>query len=103
MLPAEQHVMILQGRRSLTTISSRKRRPCVACRYNRLTHVVVRSGKFDPKFMITHRVPLEEFAELYDAFDRRAGGVEKVFVETKFSNKPGRGAPELSHVADWGK
>jgi threonine dehydrogenase-like Zn-dependent dehydrogenase len=34
--------------------------------------------------MISHRVPIDEFAELYAAFDARVGGVEKVFVETKF-------------------
>jgi threonine dehydrogenase-like Zn-dependent dehydrogenase len=59
--------------------------------------------KFDPKFMISHRVPIDEFAELYAAFDARVGGVEKVFVETKFSNPPAPGAPQLSHVKDWAK
>ena len=34
--------------------------------------------------MISHRVPIEEFDELYAAFDARVGGVEKVFVQTWF-------------------
>jgi threonine dehydrogenase-like Zn-dependent dehydrogenase len=42
--------------------------------------------KFDPTFMITHRVPFEDFAKLYRAFDKRLDGVEKVFVQTKFSS-----------------
>ncbi|KAF8504272.1 GroES-like protein [Gautieria morchelliformis] len=60
-------------------------------------------GKFDPTFMITHRVPLEDMAKLYKAFDKRQDGVEKVFVETKFSSAPMKGTPELKRVDDWGK
>jgi len=59
------------------------------------------TGEFDTKFIVTHRVPLEEFAELYNAFDKRAPGVEKVFVETKFSNPPSAGYPKLTHVSEW--
>ncbi|KAI8981287.1 GroES-like protein [Trametes punicea] len=58
-------------------------------------------GKFDPTFMITHRVDLEEMPKLYQAFDKRVGGVEKVFVQTKFSNPPSPGCPTLSRVDDW--
>lgn len=32
--------------------------------------------------MITHRVPLDDLPKLYQAFDKCAGGVKKVFVET---------------------
>ncbi|KAG8950639.1 hypothetical protein FRC04_007263 [Tulasnella sp. 424] len=59
------------------------------------------TGKFDPTFVVTHRVPLEDFAELYHAFDKRPPGVEKVFVETKFSNPASTGYPKLSRVAEW--
>ncbi|KAG6919703.1 hypothetical protein DXG01_002649 [Tephrocybe rancida] len=58
-------------------------------------------GKFDPTFMITHRVPIEDFAELYDAFDQRKSGVEKVFVETRFSAPSAPGCPKTTRVADW--
>lgn len=51
--------------------------------------------------MITHRVPLEDLPALYEAFSRREGGVEKVFVETKFSSPPSPGCPTLSRVKDW--
>lgn len=50
---------------------------------------------------MTHRVALEEFPALYGAFDKRVGGVEKVFVETQFSSLPSAGAPVLGRVADW--
>ncbi|KAI0756623.1 GroES-like protein [Daedaleopsis nitida] len=58
-------------------------------------------GKFDPTFMISHRVAIEDFPKLYAAFDKRVGGVEKVFVQTKFSNPPSPGCPTLSRVDDW--
>lgn len=63
----------------------------------------IMTGKFDPKFMISHRVPLEDMAKLYAAFDKRMGGVEKVFVETQFSSPPSDGAPKLSRVDDWAR
>ncbi|KAF5375861.1 hypothetical protein D9615_008183 [Tricholomella constricta] len=59
-------------------------------------------GKFDPTFIITHRVPLEDMEKLYAAFDKREAGVEKVFVETKFSAAPSPGCPKTSRVDDWG-
>ncbi|KAJ7217737.1 GroES-like protein [Mycena pura] len=61
----------------------------------------VEAGKFDPTFVVTHRVALEEFPALYVAFDKRVGGVEKVFVETKFSAHAAEGTPKLSRVVDW--
>jgi hypothetical protein len=51
--------------------------------------------------MVTHRVPLEDMEKLYRAFDKREGGVEKVFVQTKFSSPPSPGFPKLSRVDDW--
>ncbi|KAJ7735554.1 GroES-like protein [Mycena maculata] len=63
---------------------------------------MIGAGKLDPTFVVTHRVSIDEFPELYESFDKRVGGVEKVFVETKFSSPPSAGAPRLSRVADWG-
>jgi len=60
------------------------------------------TGKFDPTFMITHRVPLEDMPKLYQAFDKRVDGVEKVFVETKFSSSPDVGCPTTKRVDEWG-
>jgi hypothetical protein len=53
--------------------------------------------------MITHRVPLEDMAALYPAFDKRVFGVEKVFVETQFSSIPMQGCPTTSRVENWPK
>lgn len=60
----------------------------------------VESGEFDPTFILSHRFPLDEFKELYKAFDEKKGGIEKVFVETRFSGKVAKGTPKLSHVSD---
>ncbi|QRW23846.1 alcohol dehydrogenase [Rhizoctonia solani] len=46
-------------------------------------------------------VPIEDMAKLYAAFDKRIDGVEKVFVETKFSNPPSKGCPATSRVDEW--
>ena len=40
-------------------------------------------GKFDVSSLVTHRVSLEDFPELYRKFNERYAGVEKVFVETR--------------------
>ena len=51
--------------------------------------------------ILTHRVPLDDMQSLYEAFDKRQGGVEKVFVETAFSSSPAPGCPKTSRVKDW--
>ncbi|TBU62028.1 GroES-like protein [Dichomitus squalens] len=69
--------------------------------WNEILYDLIVPGKFDPTFMISHRVPLEDFPKLYEAFDKREGGVEKVFVETKFSNPPMPGCPTTTRVSEW--
>ncbi|KAL7420889.1 hypothetical protein Q5752_004843 [Cryptotrichosporon argae] len=63
----------------------------------------IKTGKFDPSFMVSHRVPIEDFPELYRKFDNRYAGVVKVFVETPASEPPAvdKGYPQRSRVADW--
>jgi threonine dehydrogenase-like Zn-dependent dehydrogenase len=34
----------------------------------------LKDGTFDTKFLVTHRVKLEDFPELYNAFDKRYAG-----------------------------
>ncbi|ORY28017.1 chaperonin 10-like protein [Naematelia encephala] len=59
------------------------------------------TGKFDPSFMVTHRVGIDDFPALYKKFDERYAGVVKVFVSTDASEAPSKGYPQLSKVADW--
>jgi threonine dehydrogenase-like Zn-dependent dehydrogenase len=58
-------------------------------------------GKIDPLMMVSHRIDLSEMEELYRRFDAREekDGLMKVFVSTKFSGTPGKGAPVVSTLA----
>jgi threonine dehydrogenase-like Zn-dependent dehydrogenase len=58
-------------------------------------------GKIDPLMMVSHRIDLSEMGELYKRFDARdeKDGLMKVFVQTKFSSPPGKGAPPLTSLA----
>jgi len=69
--------------------------------WNEILKDYIIPGKFDPTFMVTHRVPLEDMAKLYQVFDKRELGVIKVFVETKASSPPTSGYPKTSRVDDW--
>jgi len=56
-------------------------------------------GKVDPvDLIVTHRIPLEDVAKCYTAFDNKEQGIIKVFVETKFSGAPSPGAPKTSRI-----
>lgn len=60
----------------------------------------IQSGEFDPTIILSHRFKIDEFAELYDQFDKKELGLMKTFVETKFSSPPSPGAPTLSSFRD---
>ncbi|KAF2454757.1 chaperonin 10-like protein [Lineolata rhizophorae] len=57
---------------------------------------MVQSGEIDPLKMVSHRVRLEDLETVYDKFEHRADGMQKVFVETRFSDPPCPGAPQLT-------
>jgi threonine dehydrogenase-like Zn-dependent dehydrogenase len=57
------------------------------------------TGKFDPTIILSHRFSLDEFPELYKAFDEKKGGILKVFVETKHSFARAEGTPLLTSVS----
>jgi threonine dehydrogenase-like Zn-dependent dehydrogenase len=56
----------------------------------------IQDGSIEPLKMVSHRVLLEEMEELYKRYDAREEGIQKVFVQTKFSNPPAEGAPQLT-------
>lgn len=56
----------------------------------------IKDGTFDPLFVVTHRFDIEDFPKLYSKFQQRKGGVEKVFVQTKYSDKKIAGPPLTS-------
>ncbi|KAL6718212.1 hypothetical protein ACLMJK_004300 [Lecanora helva] len=57
---------------------------------------MIKDGKTDPYKMLTHRVNIDEMATLYEKFDARADNIQKVFVQTRFSDPPAKGSPELT-------
>lgn len=58
----------------------------------------IESGEIDPLHMVTHRVDISDMAKLYEKFDKRELGMQKVFVQTKFSDPPAKGAPQLTKL-----
>ncbi|CEL10168.1 Putative Glutathione-dependent formaldehyde dehydrogenase [Aspergillus calidoustus] len=58
----------------------------------------IQEGKIHPLHMVTHRYKLEDMETVYDLFNKRDPGMQKVFVQTKFSAPPSPGAPKLTVV-----
>ena len=57
---------------------------------------MIESGEIDPLKMVSHRVKMEELDTVYYKFDEKADGMQKVFVQTKFSAPPAPGSPSLT-------
>ncbi|CAG8958500.1 hypothetical protein HYFRA_00009814 [Hymenoscyphus fraxineus] len=56
----------------------------------------IESGEFDPTIILSHRFHIDEFRELYEAFDKKEDGIMKTFVQTRFSGPRASGTPALS-------
>ena len=56
----------------------------------------IQEGKTDPYIMLSHRVLMEELDLVYDVFNKRDDHMQKVFVQTKFSDPPAKGTPEVT-------
>lgn len=56
----------------------------------------IQDGSIEPLRMVSHRVMLEEMEEVYKRYDAREPGLQKVFVQTRFSFPPAQGAPQLT-------
>ena len=54
------------------------------------------SGEIDPLKMVSHRVKLEELDTVYYKSDEKADGMQKVFVQTRFSAPLAAGSPSLT-------
>lgn len=59
---------------------------------------LIRKGEINPLDMVTHRLRLEDMDKVYSLFDRRDEGVQKVFVQTRYSAPPCVGAPALTKL-----
>ncbi|KAL2038805.1 hypothetical protein N7G274_008563 [Stereocaulon virgatum] len=57
---------------------------------------MIREGKTDPYKMLSHRVKIEEMDIVYKKFDAREDHMQKIFVQTRFSDPPAQGSPALT-------
>jgi threonine dehydrogenase-like Zn-dependent dehydrogenase len=57
---------------------------------------LIEEDKIHPLNMLTHRVSMDDLEQVYYAFEKKSDGMQKVFVETKFSAPPAQGSPELT-------
>jgi threonine dehydrogenase-like Zn-dependent dehydrogenase len=55
----------------------------------------IQKDEIDPLKMVTHRVRIEDMAQVYHDFDKKNDGMQKVFCETRFSAPPCAGSPAL--------
>lgn len=56
----------------------------------------IQSGEIDPLKMVTHRVRIEDLDKVYYKFEKKEDGMQKVYVQTKFSAPPCEGSPALT-------
>lgn len=57
---------------------------------------MIEDGQIEPLNMVTHRVRMEDMETVYKKFDAREDGMQKVYVQTKFSLPPCAGCPPLT-------
>ncbi|KAF2401868.1 GroES-like protein [Trichodelitschia bisporula] len=57
---------------------------------------MIQEGKIDPLKMVSHRVRVEDLDKVYYKFDKKEDGMQKVFVQTKYSAPPCEGSPPLT-------
>ncbi|KAA6413108.1 MAG: alcohol dehydrogenase [Lasallia pustulata] len=56
---------------------------------------MIQTKEIDPLVMVSHRVLMEELDIVYKKFEAREDNMQKVFVQTKFSDPPCPGAPQV--------
>jgi threonine dehydrogenase-like Zn-dependent dehydrogenase len=59
---------------------------------------MIQSGDLEPLHMLTHRFDIADMDKVYHKYDAREKGIQKVFVQTKFSDPPCKGTPELTRL-----
>lgn len=59
---------------------------------------MIQKGELDPTIMLTHRIDLADMEKVYAEFEQRGKGMQKIFVQTRFSDPPATGTPELTRL-----
>jgi threonine dehydrogenase-like Zn-dependent dehydrogenase len=57
---------------------------------------MIQEKRIDPSKMVSHRVRLEDLDKVYYKFEKKEDGMQKVFVETKWSFPAAQGSPQLT-------
>ena len=57
---------------------------------------MIQKGTLDPMQMVSHRVRLEDLDKVYYKFEKKEDGMQKVYVETRFSQPACEGSPALT-------
>ena len=57
---------------------------------------MIRKDEIDPLVMVSHRVLMEEVDIVYQKYNAREENMQKVFVQTKFSDPPCPGGPQVT-------
>lgn len=57
---------------------------------------LIQQGKISPSDMVTHRFDLGDMEKVYELFNSRADGMQKVFVQTSFSAPRDASSPALT-------
>lgn len=55
----------------------------------------IQKGEIDPLKMLSHRVKVEDLEQVYYDFDAKNDGMQKVYVQTRFSAPACQGSPAL--------
>ena len=55
----------------------------------------IETGEIDPLKMVSHRVRVEDLDKVYMDYDQKRKGMQKVFVQTRFSADKAVGSPDL--------
>lgn len=55
----------------------------------------IQKGEIDPLRMLSHRVKIEDMEQVYYDFDAKADGMQKIYVQTRFSQPACKGSPAL--------
>ncbi|KAF3065990.1 hypothetical protein CFAM422_009143 [Trichoderma lentiforme] len=58
--------------------------------------LLIQQGKIRPLNMVSHRFRLEDMVKVYDLFNHRADGMQKISVLTQYSSPPAPGTPALT-------
>ncbi|CAI7665045.1 unnamed protein product [Penicillium pancosmium] len=57
---------------------------------------LIQKDEINPLNMVSHRLRLEDIEMVYEVFDRREQGMQKVFLQTKHSSPAAKESPKLS-------